>query len=294
MRSASANTARFGRSSPGLDPAHVQQVRDQPVQPLGLAIDGRRRSPGAGPAGHSTSGSMSVPAAARIEASGVRRSCETESSSADLSASLRREISADVASRGVGRARATRRSGRRPRRGPGLAASGSPSSRGRTAQMAPRARRRVAIGDPIGGARVGAALGLRRCAVGGVHADPFGRLVARLTAQHGVRPPVRRAPVARRAIGVGRDRSPTIDPDARRAESRSRQHRGRSSERRRRDRVRLGEREADTEQRPRLALAFDRRHGPVALPAGQPADHDADDEQQDEVQPLARVVDRRA
>ena len=49
--------------------------------------------------GHSISGSMSVPAAARIDASGVRRSCDTESSRADLSASLRRDTSAVVASR---------------------------------------------------------------------------------------------------------------------------------------------------------------------------------------------------
>ena len=81
---------------------------------------------------------MSVPAAARMEASGVLRSCETESSSADLSASLRRETSAVMASR-CSRARwiappiwsaAAARTCVSPR-------SGSPSSRGRSTQITP-------------------------------------------------------------------------------------------------------------------------------------------------------------
>jgi hypothetical protein len=47
---------------------------------------------------HATSGSIRLPAVARIAASGVRRSCETESSRADLRASPWRATSAAVAS----------------------------------------------------------------------------------------------------------------------------------------------------------------------------------------------------
>ena len=87
----------LGAERAGLDPAQVEEVRDEPVEVLDLPVDGvgarvrdRRRAcetPG-----------RSVPAAARIVASGVRRSCDTDWSRADLSASLWRAISAACAS----------------------------------------------------------------------------------------------------------------------------------------------------------------------------------------------------
>ena len=55
---------------------------------------------------------------------------------------------------------------------------------------------------------------------------------------------------------------------------------------------RRGQREADPEQRKRLALAGDRRLGPVPLSTGQTADDDPDDEQEEQVEPLLRVLDR--
>ena len=90
-----------GPQRAGLDPAEVEQVRHEPVEVLRLAVDRQRRSRG-GPRHHDVPRSSSVPAAARIVASGVRRSCDTDSSRADLSASLWRAISA--ASRLVGEA----------------------------------------------------------------------------------------------------------------------------------------------------------------------------------------------
>ena len=89
---------RVGPQPARLDPTHVEQVGDEPVESLGLEVDGLGALPALRPATTPRSGSIRLPAAARIEASGVRRSCETESSRAVFSASLWRASSALVAS----------------------------------------------------------------------------------------------------------------------------------------------------------------------------------------------------
>ena len=127
---------------PALDPAQVEQVADEPVQSFGLAVDRGRALARASPALTATSGSISVPADGRIVASGVRRSCETDSSSAVLSASLWRATSARRALRGepvVGEG--LRRPGRRRPRG--AASSSGPARReSRCADRPDRAERR--------------------------------------------------------------------------------------------------------------------------------------------------------
>ncbi len=100
------------------------------------------------------SGSMRLPAAARIDASGVRRSCETESSRADFAASLLRAISAPVAS-------VARRS--RSNAWPTWSAAaartrvwprpGGPALRRRTTQIEPRAPTPAVIGIRKHGSR---------------------------------------------------------------------------------------------------------------------------------------------
>ena len=86
----------LGPQRAGLDPAEVEQVGDEPVEVLDLAVD-RVGALALASSSSSLSG-RSVPAAARIVASGVRRSCDTDWSSADLRASLWRAISAACAS----------------------------------------------------------------------------------------------------------------------------------------------------------------------------------------------------
>ena len=209
---------------------------------------------------------MSVPAAARMDASGVRRSWETESSNADLIASLRREISAVVASR-----RSRSRSSDPPIWSAAAAitrvspASGSPSSRGRIDPDG--AERSIARGDgdPIGGLVAGLRRLLRRS--GGVHPDPLGRLIAGASTERGVH---RRVPWRRAAGRVRcRPRSPR-PPSSRRGSASTSSHTIRAIAARRRRRIPFGrEREGDVEQRAGLALAFGRRDGTVALAAGQ-------------------------
>ena len=78
---------------PGLDPAHVEQVAETGPCRSGLAVDrlGSSRWSSCSSAPWRL-GRASLPAAARMVASGVRRSCETESRSAVLSASLCRDL----------------------------------------------------------------------------------------------------------------------------------------------------------------------------------------------------------
>ena len=92
-RSSSSKTSRSARSDAGLDPAQVQEVGDQAVEVLDLPIDGVGALPLVVGAAGCVPGRR-CPAAARIVASGVRRSCETDWRSADFSASLWRAISA--------------------------------------------------------------------------------------------------------------------------------------------------------------------------------------------------------
>ena len=52
------------------------------------------------------------------------------------------------------------------------------------------------------------------------------------------------------------------------------------------------QREADREQRLRLAFAGERGLGPLPLPTGQPTDDDPDQQEEQEIQPFTRVPDR--
>ena len=93
-----SKTSRSGRSAPGLDAAQVEDRADEPVEALGLGVDRLGGARGPRRSTSRASGSARFPAVARMLASGVRRSCETESSRALLRASLRRATSALVAS----------------------------------------------------------------------------------------------------------------------------------------------------------------------------------------------------
>ncbi len=129
-------------------------------------------------------GRACVPAAARIDASGVRRSCETDSSSADLE---RVALAGDLRGRGLlgagGPARAPGRSGRPRRRAAGsrlVRAGRRPGRGGPTASPASARRPRSSPGrraTPASRRSAGARL---------VDADPLGRGVAGHPTQHGV------------------------------------------------------------------------------------------------------------
>ncbi len=96
--SARGRASRSGFSAPPSIRLRSSRFRtNRPIRSASLSIasNASRRSS----SDQRTSGSSMLPAAARIVASGVRRSCETESRSAVLRASLSRAISAVVASR---------------------------------------------------------------------------------------------------------------------------------------------------------------------------------------------------
>ncbi len=250
--------------------------------------------------------SVRLPAAARIDASGVRRSWETDSRRAVLRASLRRAISASRASsarRSCSSAWATW-------------SAADASSRVSLAEGRPRARRRVAQSEPS--ARPPASSVTRRtdwrCRAASCSAEPSPatgaprarRIVAvwivcqRAGASPGVR---RRQQVARRARqgAVGRRVGQPARPLAggRRGlagEPGSVESSGRADDRRDPG-ERVGRRgpggqlAADVEHRAGFALA-----GPGVVRARpelrcQLADEEADHEEQGEVEPLARVVD---
>ena len=88
-------TARLHVSAPALQPAHVEQVADEAVEPVGLLVDGReelRRCAGV----QSTSCCRRLVADALIDGSGVRRSWETARRRAVRSASV------SASGRGIG------------------------------------------------------------------------------------------------------------------------------------------------------------------------------------------------
>ena len=92
-----SNTSRSGRRAPDsirLRSSTERTKRSRRCASASIVSAARRTSS----LDHATSGSARLPAVARMLASGVRRSCETESSRALLRASLRRAISALVAS----------------------------------------------------------------------------------------------------------------------------------------------------------------------------------------------------
>ena len=70
------------RDGAGFEPGHVEQVGDEAVEPLGLVEDRAERVRRGSPRSRSAAKSRSVPAEPMIAASGVRRSCEIEVSSA--------------------------------------------------------------------------------------------------------------------------------------------------------------------------------------------------------------------
>ena len=230
---------------------------------------------------------MSVPAAARMEASGVRRSCETESSRADFSASLRRDTSAEVASR-VSRSRSSdppiwSAAAARTLVSPG---SGSPSARGRRPHNDPNFRSPAAMATryAITSRSPLLAWAQPRC----VHANPLGGFVPGAAAEHDVdgrrcrrtriRGSVSAATVSPTTIQTRdiRVSSRTVAATARRASGASRSR---------------GEGEADVEQRAGLALAGQRPRRTLALLTGETTDDRPEDQQQEQVQPLGRVTD---
>ena len=218
--------------------------------------------------GQSMSGSMSVPAAARIDASGVRRSCDTESRRADLSASLRREISALVASR-WSRSRSSAppiwsAAAANTRFSP---SSGSPSA---TRSDRPDGAEGLATSsdrDPEGALR--ALLRGRLCASRRVDPDPFGRV--RRPAGGGASNGPRGCPgsgLPAEAVSAATASPTTTHTRVARSSSRSIRAIGARAAAGSRSR---GEREAHVEHGERLALPFERGDGAVALQARQPA-----------------------
>ena len=291
-------TSRSGSQLAGLDPAHVEQVGHEPIErSASRSIDSAisRRSSG----GHSTCGSISVPAAARIEASGVRRSCDTESSSADLSASLRRAISAAVASsaesvtlerradlvggRGQDAGLARVRRSLRSRR---ASATTEPSVRSPVADRRPAKTSGSWSGRAAGACRRRASAGASRPTWTRVHSAGRSPGRRRRTSWIGTTPArspsagVRDDAIARpppRPVGY-RPSSWTMSDDRRTARSWSGA-------------------DASAKLTRNMARASARgrsRSRAVALAPGQLADDHPDDEQQEEVQPLLGVVDREA
>ena len=236
----------------------------------------------------SYAGSASVPAAARIPASGVRRSCETESTSALLSAASRRATSA---------ARAWRRSRSRPSATPTCAAAsarrrvcarvGSGCSGRRVAHSAPMAspsasRRTLYRCSPAGRGTASIAAG-----PGAVRPHP-GRLAAVGHQDLDHRRRGRDRPVARvgeRPLGAA-----LLDdaPDAVHAGARDQAP---GDGRERRVRVVRRERARDRVERRGLGGAGLGLRRPVRADTREPPDDEGDEQEQHEVEPLGRVRD---
>ena len=79
--------ARAGLDGAGIEPGHVEQVADEAVEPLGLAQRRRQQLVARVPRRRARDGSRRLESAPMIEASGVRRSCDTEVSRAERSRS---------------------------------------------------------------------------------------------------------------------------------------------------------------------------------------------------------------
>ena len=77
----------LGRDRAGIQPGHVEQVGDEAVEPLGLLAECRSSSSRVAVVIARRDSSCRLVSAPRIEASGVRRSCEIEVSSAERSRS---------------------------------------------------------------------------------------------------------------------------------------------------------------------------------------------------------------
>ena len=280
-----AQRARF-------DPAEVEHRADEPVETLGLGVDRSRRRARTSSLDQPTSGSARFPAVARMLASGVRRSCETESSRALLSASLRRATSALVAS-------PRSRSRRSPSASWSAASdrrrvasgSGGAEPAGLTAQSDPKALPPVSIRDPdeiatrVVWRRSRLRLGERL-----VGADPARRLVAGRSHERGHDRGRRRRPGAR----VGQDPLPRAaiehDPDPLEAGIAGEPFDDRAG-----DRLgALGRRQeaADGELAGRLDRPAIRLGGTLPTERGEAADGEGDDEDEHEVEQLARVGDR--
>ncbi len=204
-RTAEVMDLEIGRQRAGADPAQVEDRADQPVQPLDLGVDRARRRRGPARAIHSDAGSARFPAVARMLASGVRRSWDTESSRALLNASLRRATSARTASsrsRSRRRASAIWSAARAIKPGACRVGTGRvplrPISRPAATRRTRAARLDPASGRPlpaVGGARS------RPCRRGSVAPG------ARVVGPDPVRRLVTRRPDERRDDGRGRQRS---------------------------------------------------------------------------------------
>ncbi len=284
-----SKTSRSGRSAPDsirLRSSTERTNRSRRCASASIVSAARRTSS----LDHATSGSARLPAVARMLASGVRRSCETESSSALLRASLRRAISALVASpRSRSRRSPSASWSAASDRRRVVSGSGGAVPAGLMAQSDPEGAPAGLDRDPdevaVGGLPRTGRLGERL-----VGADPACRLVAGRSDERGDDRGGRWRSVAR----VGQDPLPGAaiehDPDSPESGIAGDPLDDGAGDR-------LGavgrcQQSADGELAGRLDRPPVRLGGTLPTECGEPADGEGDDEDQDEVEQLARVGDR--